>query len=112
MASVGEFTEIEKKEIDANIIQRFELVVGDVRDEELAGVVCQGADVLVHLAASTGVIPSIEDPVSDCMSNVVGTLNVLEGARKKAYRNIEKIRFVDHNNDGANCMRYRQGIGR
>ena len=35
----------------------------------------------------------------------------LEGARKKAYRNIEKVRFVDHNNDGANCMRYRKGIG-
>jgi phosphoribosylamine--glycine ligase len=35
----------------------------------------------------------------------------LEGARKKVYRNIEKISFVDHNNKGANCMRFRNTIG-
>ncbi|MGD8983462.1 MAG: phosphoribosylamine--glycine ligase [Desulfobacteraceae bacterium] len=35
----------------------------------------------------------------------------LEGAREKAYRNIEKLAFVDHNNNGANCMRYRKTIG-
>jgi phosphoribosylamine--glycine ligase len=35
----------------------------------------------------------------------------LEGAREKAYRNIEKIVFVDHNNNDVNCMRYRQTIG-
>ena len=34
-----------------------------------------------HLAAVTGVLPSLEDPVGDCMSNVVGTLNLLEGCR-------------------------------
>lgn len=35
----------------------------------------------------------------------------LEGAREKAYRNIEKITFEDHNHNGANCMRYRKTIG-
>ncbi len=35
----------------------------------------------------------------------------LEGARKKAYRNIERLSFVDHNNDGANCLRFRHTIG-
>ena len=35
----------------------------------------------------------------------------LQGARNKAYRNIEKISFVDHNNEGANCMRFRRTIG-
>ena len=35
----------------------------------------------------------------------------LEGAREKAYRNIDKITFVDHNNNDANCMRYRLSIG-
>jgi UDP-glucose 4-epimerase len=37
--------------------------------------------VIVHLAANTGVMPSIENPRADCMSNVVGTLNYLEAAR-------------------------------
>ena len=34
-----------------------------------------------------------------------------EGAREKAYRNIEKITFEDHNNKAANCLRYRSTIG-
>ena len=41
---------------------------------------------------------------------VAGDLT-LEGAREKAYRNIEKIIFLDHNNNGENCMRYRRTIG-
>jgi phosphoribosylamine--glycine ligase len=43
--------------------------------------------------------------------HVVAGEATLEGAREKAYRNIEKLTFVDHNNDGANCMRYRRSIG-
>jgi UDP-glucose 4-epimerase len=58
-----------------------ELVVGDILDEGLAVRAAEGADVIVHLAANTGVMPSIEDPRADCMSNVVGTLNYLEAAR-------------------------------
>lgn len=58
-----------------------ELVVGDIRDGDLAKSVCQGMDAIVHLAANTGVIPSIEDPMEDCMSNVIGTVNYLEAAR-------------------------------
>jgi phosphoribosylamine--glycine ligase len=41
---------------------------------------------------------------------VAGDLT-LEAARDKAYRNIRKIAFLDHYNDNANCMRYREGIG-
>src|SRR5918997_3379497 len=47
-----------------------ELVVGDILDERLALRAAEGADVVVHLAANTGVMPSIEDPRRDCMSNV------------------------------------------
>src|ERR671913_219421 len=39
-----------------------------------------------HLAANTGVMPSIENPRADCMSNVVGTLNYLEAARHNGAR--------------------------
>ena len=35
----------------------------------------------------------------------------LEGAKEKAYRNIKKLAFVDHNNNGTNCMRFRHTIG-
>ncbi|MBW2108908.1 MAG: phosphoribosylamine--glycine ligase [Deltaproteobacteria bacterium] len=35
----------------------------------------------------------------------------LEGARQKAYRNIAKLAFIDHNNNDTNCIRYRRTIG-
>ncbi|WP_240432633.1 NAD-dependent epimerase/dehydratase family protein [Rubrobacter indicoceani] len=58
-----------------------ELVVGDILDEELALQAADGADVVVHFAANTGVAPSVEDPRRDCFANVIGTLNYLEAAR-------------------------------
>jgi UDP-glucose 4-epimerase len=42
---------------------------------------CRDVDVVVHLAANTGVAPSIADPRFDCSTNVIGTFNYLEGAR-------------------------------
>ncbi|MCD6261529.1 MAG: phosphoribosylamine--glycine ligase [Deltaproteobacteria bacterium] len=35
----------------------------------------------------------------------------LEKAREKAYRNIQKLSFEDHNNNNANCLRFRKTIG-
>lgn len=58
-----------------------ELLVGDVQDAELARKAAAGADVIVHLAASTGVGPSVENPRADCQMNVLGTFNYLEAAR-------------------------------
>jgi len=58
-----------------------ELVVGNILDEEMAVRVAEGADVIVHLAANTGVAPSVENPRLDCVTNVIGTLNYLESAR-------------------------------
>ena len=63
-----------------------ELVVGDILDEELALRAAEGADVIVHLAANTGVAPSVEDPRADCLANVIGTLNYLEAARHNDVR--------------------------
>ena len=38
-------------------------------------------DVIVHLAANTGVGPSVENPRLDCFTNVIGTFNYLDAAR-------------------------------
>ena len=43
--------------------------------------------------------------------HVVAGDATLEAARDKAYRNVRKIAFLDHYNENANCMRFRQGIG-
>ena len=63
-----------------------QLLVGDIRDPELAEAACRGVDAIVHLAANTGVAPSVADPRTDCTTNVIGTLNYLEGARKAGVR--------------------------
>jgi UDP-glucose 4-epimerase len=60
-----------------------ELVVGDIRDYETALRCCHGVDVVVHLAANTGVAPSVQDPRLDMESNVVGTFNMIEAARQQ-----------------------------
>lgn len=77
LRSVCEFVE----GVEGPITKGVELVAGDVLDEELALRVAEGADVMVHLAANTGVGPSVEDPYADCVTNVIGTLNYLEAAR-------------------------------
>jgi phosphoribosylamine--glycine ligase len=43
--------------------------------------------------------------------HVIGGDSTLDSAKDKAYRNIELISFEDHNNNGANCSRFRKTIG-
>ena len=81
LLSVSKFTEIEKKDLAGGWTDGVSLVVGDILDGDLAKKVMEGADAIVHLAASTGVIPSIEDPKRDMESNVIGTVNYLEASR-------------------------------
>lgn len=86
LASVSSFTENTDKGIGDAPNNRVELVKGDIRDKDLAHVVCRGMEAVVHLAANTGVIPSIENPMTDCETNVLGTVNLLECARKKGVK--------------------------
>ncbi len=58
-----------------------ELVEGDILDEALALRAVAGAEVIAHLAANTGVAPSVANPRADCLANVLGTFNYLEAAR-------------------------------
>src|SRR5918997_3838727 len=82
LAAAGDFVEVSSGELGPMVSgEHLELVAGDITDDDLALRAARGADVIVHFAANTGVMPSVEDPRGDCMSNVVGTLNYLEAAR-------------------------------
>jgi UDP-glucose 4-epimerase len=59
-----------------------ELVEGDVRDVDALVEAAAGRDVVFHLAAGTGVVPSIEDPFADFDLNARGTLSALWAARR------------------------------
>ena len=63
-----------------------QVIEGDIIDEEMMQEVTKGADVLVHLAANTGVGPSVENPRMDCVTNVLGTFNCLEGCRSNGVK--------------------------
>jgi UDP-glucose 4-epimerase len=58
-----------------------EIVRGDVRDADLARRASSDVDVIVHLAANTGVDTSVRDPLHDCTTNVLGTFTYLDAAR-------------------------------
>lgn len=83
------YSEVNVESIDS--FKGVELVVGDIQDEKLAVKVTKKADVIVHLAANTGVGPSVENPRLDCMANVIGTFNYLEAAR---INNVPKFVFA------------------
>ena len=72
-----------------NLPSEAELHVLDVRSPEARQLVAEsGAEILVHQAAQMDVRRSVADPVFDAEVNVVGTLNLLEGARQGSLRQV------------------------
>jgi UDP-glucose 4-epimerase len=63
-----------------------QLIVGDIRQKESCLMCAEDIDVIVHLAANTGVAPSVENPRADMEANVMGTLNLLEAARQNSVK--------------------------
>ena len=65
-----------------NLNSQAKLINGSVLDTSAVDGAVRGADCVFHLAAWPRVSLSIEEPVGTHHVNVVGTLNVLEAARK------------------------------
>jgi UDP-glucose 4-epimerase len=84
LSAIFDFSETTINNISG--FKNVELIVGDILDESLAVKVTKNADVIIHLAANTGVGPSVENPRADLMANVVGTFNYLEAARINSVR--------------------------
>ena len=70
----------------APFLQRAEyaLVEGDIRDERLVEDLFKRSsfDIVVHLAARAGVRPSLQEPILYEDTNCIGTLRLLEAARR------------------------------
>ncbi len=76
-----------------NVMQdtdHFRLVQGDIRDKGLLHIPFsqEKLDAVIHLAAKTGVRPSVQDPVLHCKVNIVGTVNILRMCVKYGVKNI------------------------
>ena len=53
-----------------------EFLIGDILNDADAASAATGADAIIHLAANTGVPLAIENPLKDCLNNVVGTVTM------------------------------------
>ncbi len=68
----------------------FDLVEADITDADALGAIFQRArpEGVVHLAAKTGVRPSIQDPAGYARTNVMGTAVVLQQAQSVGCRRV------------------------
>jgi UDP-glucose 4-epimerase len=64
------------------------LIEGDIRDKDAVELAMKDIEVVFHLAASVGNKRSIDDPITDAEINVLGTIVILEAARKAGVRKI------------------------
>lgn len=62
---------------DENSVTFFE---GDIREDDDIIRSMDDCDYVIHLAAQTGVIPSIESPLEDADINIIGTIKLLQEA--------------------------------
>ena len=69
---------------EANVAAEMESEIGDIRNlEQLTeSMVSFSPDILIHMAAQPLVRLSYQEPVDTYTTNVIGTVNVLEAARK------------------------------
>lgn len=69
--------------LEARHGERVALRVADVRDSDAVRRAVAGAGQVFHFAAQVAVTTSLTDPLRDFRTNVGGTLNVLEAARRR-----------------------------
>lgn len=72
----------------SGILDKVDLREADITDTEAIEAACQGVDYVLHQAALGSVPRSMEDPVGSNNANVVGTLKVLQAARKAGVRRV------------------------
>ena len=68
--------------------ENYKFMRGDICDEELVGELIRDVDIVVHFAAETHVDRSITNPNDFIKTDIIGTYNLLESARKS---NIKKF---------------------
>jgi UDP-glucose 4-epimerase len=66
----------------AHVKGRIRFYKNDIRERDVLEKAAQGCDVIFHLAAIVAVQQTIDHPIDSAMVNDIGTLNVLEAARR------------------------------
>lgn len=74
--------------VQAEVLRQIRIVQGDVRDATSVHAAVAGKDVVFHLAALIGIPYSYNAPESYVATNIGGTLNVLEAAKRFGTRRV------------------------
>lgn len=69
-------------EMDRDLLSGVDVRLGDIRDSGFVDDVVEGCEVVLHLAALISIPYSYQAPRAFAETNVLGTLNVLEGSRR------------------------------
>jgi len=77
-----------KKENIAFLLDKIELIEGDIRDFKICQQALAGVDFVLHQAALPSVPRSIEDPLLTNEININGTLNLLWASKEVSLKNI------------------------
>ena len=77
--------------IEPDLRSGVEVVTGDLRDPDAVASAAEGAEVIFHLGALIAIPYSYRRPREVVETNVVGTLNVLEAARRSGARRVVHI---------------------
>ena len=70
---------------------RYEFIKGDIKDYDVCNKACEGVDYVLNQAAWGSVPRSLEMPQFYCANNILGTLNMLEAARRN---NVKKFVYA------------------
>jgi UDP-glucose 4-epimerase len=64
----------------------------DICDSSIAGILKnENPDVIFHLAAKTNARKSVEDPITDAKTNIIGSLNIIESFLSANGRDCQKL---------------------
>jgi len=70
------------KDIPKNILDNIEIIKGDVRDGDQMQEIIRGCEFVMHLSSLIAIPYSYNAPRSYIDTNIIGTLNVLQGCRR------------------------------
>ncbi len=94
---------LKEKNIKHNLDnKKYKLYRGDICDKSLLSRIFNESkiDIVVHIAASAGVRPSIDKPLDYVKNNIEGTINILEVMKEN---NVKKIVFASSSSIYGNC---------
>ena len=71
-----------------NVKDAVNFVQGDIQDENMLAEVVQGCDIVFHQAAVVSVTKTVAEPIQSTSVNDLGTLKVLESARRNGAKRV------------------------